>query len=1526
MSFLTTTVGATAGFLSQDPFDNPFSSLVGAAIGGFAGSNFVYQKTNRPIFSISDKINYNKNYISGEYNNKYFTKTAQQRFNKLYNMPKGIQRLKNKLNKNLSDSKRARVEAVLAARERRYGSLMANLQTLSTGRNLSLNLNDYSSISMMLKSNNKDVVNLINDTFKIGNGQFGSGVFANQMKSGISYRANITESMDKNIALDVIKKHFMNIGNSEAIAERKAANIQFALEGKSFILDNTSLLINDNGKNYDIPLTGHTNGNTRFTKVNDTFYVSKPFNPFMRMAINGNAINNDDLKNLFNGTVDPKDLLKTAFDPEEMLAFKKIAGQDVLGGTNQFVRESIEYLQSEAHLGVADIRDLKNMTNNDFSQYAQRVSAQSIGFLQSFIQRKDGTLGLKEIDTMGDVSGGTVGMSEYSHSYSYLKSVFAYDPLGGQPVNTIGRYTIPGLNNTFGAEESLFPTAERGYGSQIVRSYIDSNNYTLRRLDIDSDIAEWISKNISDSYSIDDGSGLITYRDSKQLTGSHYLNFEIPRSANGSFLAHSEIIDALIDPAKKQNILNHISINKDTVLGFDKHGTAIRLNNVYSNATIESADVVNNELRLRLKASFNANNESWVKLFGASSKAGYTRVSQHAQRMIIAKVAEKQLSNNADLLKLVAQDTGIDESHILPTLRSMSSATDVVDLNIINNTDEIFKRLNLNNIDIITGVSEAGNKSLPGIIRGTETEALESASAILKQVSNAKIKRGETDPIFQKHIGILGDTTSSRLDLAKSAMFMLAQTDSKGSADILTTLRSLNPSNSSLEKLSQAGAEIFYSDITEAYRLLDDAINNSVTSVSSLNAISTNVAIDLGVGLHGIGNVGSMSWIEKTQLKANGITDAMIDEISRVNNDALYEIDLIKSSTLDGVKLDDEVKSSRGRDIISLFNIEPQNRTTMLQSIYGNFQDYASHNLSLPEKYSGIIKSIPISTISTNRTNMYDIGVADVLSDLEKSRRSIISLDLEYAAANAKQKAILSDRYIAALGDYEQKIISLSKGEGNIIKEASKRSMHGSGIFRARSVGGSFAEYMSKTNQAGMIMSMDTIRDLAERSGVKVDFQSINGQSFQKVVIAGTDKEFTTLVTREPAQGALSALFANLYLGDDLDYYDVGIANTQKNMFKSGMFLDFDYDILKIASANFKDADSNLKVKQIMERQEKYFAEFEGLINTLSRKGNKADPQMHASFGSFSEYLEHSMYSAIKSKQRKILAPLATDIAMNMTDSLQRHLSTLNLSEEEFTRKSILGRTFIHNMTEALIKSAHRSSKDLANTGAVSEIEMIKAAYDKVLNGDRSSFDLDFKNAASHLFGVDNMDDSVKGLYNEAIGDITEGTKRQAAMIAAEGGRIQDFRGVQNMQSMMSQLNSFQQREGIPSSEAKVNLRRAANGIGVLAENIKRNIYSNRKPLGFGLGGLAATAMFVGSEKPEMTKEVLPYKTSDGILPVPQSENAHIYKKKEFGQTTNIKARHYEKGSKPSQIRRDAFGNHNQRTNITIRDKREDSY
>ena len=47
-------------------------------------------------------------------------------------------------------------------------------------------------------------------------------------------------------------------------------------------------------------------------------------------------------------------------------------------------------------------------------------------------------------------------------------------------------------------------------------------------------------------------------------------------------------------------------------------------------------------------------------------------------------------------------------------------------------------------------------------------------------------------------------------------------------------------------------------------------------------------------------------------------------------------------------------------------------------------------------------------------------------------------------------------------------------------------------------------------------------------------------------------------------------------------------------------------------------------------------------------------------------------------------------------------------------------------------------------------------------------------------------------------------------------------------------------------------------------ENIKRNIYANKKPIGFGLSWTCSNCYVHRAEKPEMTKEVLPYKTSDG--------------------------------------------------------------
>ena len=80
----------------------------------------------------------------------------------------------------------------------------------------------------------------------------------------------------------------------------------------------------------------------------------------------------------------------------------------------------------------------------------------------------------------------------------------------------------------------------------------------------------------------------------------------------------------------------------------------------------------------------------------------------------------------------------------------------------------------------------------------------------------------------------------------------------------------------------------------------------------------------------------------------------------------------------------------KGEICLASFSLDQTARRATLESIYGTFDDYASHSLSIPDGYSGTIKKCTVSTISTNRTNLYDVDVSEILSDLEKSRRSLV--------------------------------------------------------------------------------------------------------------------------------------------------------------------------------------------------------------------------------------------------------------------------------------------------------------------------------------------------------------------------------------------------------------------------------------------------------------------------------------------------------------------------------------------------------
>ena len=150
------------------------------------------------------------------------------------------------------------------------------------------------------------------------------------------------------------------------------------------------------------------------------------------------------------------------------------------------------------------------------------------------------------------------------------------------------------------------------------------------------------------------------------------------------------------------------------------------------------------------------------------------------------------------------------------------------------------------------------------------------------------------------------------------------------------------------------------------------------------------------------------------------------------------------------------------------------------------------------------------------------------------------------------------------------------------------------------------------------------------------------------------------------------------------------------------------------------------------------------------------------------------------------------------------------------------------------------------------------------------------------------------------------------------------------MSEIFDNLSDFASSGRVPAEKdtgKAARMRAMGRSSRGFTSHIKRNILANKKPLFFGGLALAATAMTLGAEKPEMTKESLPYQTSDGILPPLQSENAHVYKKSAFNKTANVRGQYRHDGAKKSSMERTAFGPKGEgRTNITIRDKRERSY
>ena len=1555
-------IGGAVGGLSQDPFENPFSAVLGAGIGTMSAMNMVYHKRISPVSKKGSLIDFDYKKTSKIVMDE---KSKTQALNNLHIHSERIAKLEaivarrtikynNELDwikstyETIEISKQKRREKLLkiisnnnAADKMHMFKLTKKLGPFSIDnfRELPINattldainkaqgkasvikwkidnLNGYIArrkiyehniqelaknrgiapfdITKLDKTNiTEEIASVINDAKKMRMDKLVS--VANPITETVSSvirKTSVSGNFKTQQRLAAIENHLINVmGHSKELAERKARMLEIGLKGKDFDLVDSSLVIRDTNGSRRIPLTSHTKGMTRFSKIDGTFYISSGVNPFGLDMVDKRSSLTSDLATAI-GTNDIDILPKIRFDPEEYMAFFAAdKNADAVGLTNDFVRKNLEYIQGEAHLGDRPLEELIGFSDKDFTPHTVHESAHSLGFMRA-IREKNGQISMVDVQTIGREVNGRPTQSQMTLILDTFRNKYGVNPMEAQSVNTIGRYVNPDLLHNFHETLGTFPSADRGYDAQLSRGYATSDYMLMNRYDVNEDWAKKLALEFGDQYSIADGAGLISKSAARKIQAEGYQTFEIHRSKfTGEYLVSSDIAEILAaDKSRRQDLIDQMKIYSDTVLGYDKDMNAVKIGNVFTNGRIHSISESDGKLTLRIKSQFDGADENWIKLFGAGSKGGYA---------------------------VVPDD-------VFENMKKLMNVTD--------------------DIDMIAGQSETGNKILAKLIDGTAEEKDSALKSLIEQIESSDIKQPYLDnQYFAKHLSILKDTASSSDDIARSALFMLMQTDFKGNTDLATSIEYATSNKAALDDLkilTADGGRIFHAQRDMAQEKLNSIVQS--VDMSKMRTLRTAVSTDLGGGLHGVGNVGSMSWIEQDQLRAYGASSSFINEISTANNDALFELSMIQSSAQKSSSVTEADKIARANDIVGLFDLHPEQRFVAADMYRDRSMSHVLHNLTIPEGYEGIIKSVPIPFVETNRSGIYEQETGDLLKEMDAKRKSLIRMDLEYTAADERKRKVLAPKYIEELNAFEKSIRQSVTGESNIIKEVSKRQMEGSAFLRARSIGGKFAEAMENEKYPGIVLSQSQAVELARRAGVDdISIEAFGDDGYGKLMFydGKETRAFNTLTSREPAQGAYSILGTEVYIAPEgmLRDGEVGVADTTRNLFKTGQFTDFDYDMLKVASVNFQAGFEDLEahtafIKKLMDAQSEAFNDAEAMATSLSRKGNKANTVMHSSVMSELDYISHQAHSSLKSKQRKFLASHTTDLSMNLTEALTRHLNATVKDPSELMKRSIVGRTLIHNITESLIKSAHRSSLDLQNAAGISEIESLKAAYAKLHNktGKAGEFEADFKKATTSLFGA-NMTDDVKAIYDSAMSDITSAAKAHVEEIEANGGRIQDFRGARTFDQIIEETQKYAKTGEIttrPGEEIPEILdgfrRKASNAF----HHIKRNIIANKKPIGLGLAGLAATALVFGGDKPEMTKESLPFETSDGILPPLQSENAQVFKKKSFDnrRSTNIKGSYKEKGASSSRLKRDTFGHKNGRTNITIRDKRDSSY
>lgn len=680
---------------------------------------------------------------------------------------------------------------------------------------------------------------------------------------------------------------------------------------------------------------------------------------------------------------------------------------------------------------------------------------------------------------------------------------------------------------------------------------------------------------------------------------------------------------------------------------------------------------------------------------------------------------------------------------------------------------------------MIVPLSESGFEDLFGYNEATSVEEVsERATKFLKNygVDNFDTLHHPSDvePVSERITKMTYDFEATGqgmepLEYAKreavsESMYRMYTSENKSAPDIHTQLKQME-SDGLLPDINIDGRKVSIQEIADEKLMLHEDKNirvqamrgiresvriigfsEDVFSPSGLMANSVSeVATELGAERVGAGNKSRLSWIATGQLRNSGMTADMLAMITDVDHEAVHEYEMIRNTasvpSADAIDVT-KIPKRHIAAVNTALALEPEKRVDALRKIFIDHNFDESKGLvtfAFPEDSGTGIRSLHFSTVTTGRSNVFNTGEIDILSEMDKTKSSILTsfIQMNDAPENSKLRGMYQTDLNVAVSNYKENIATsfTTEGKGNIGKRANAVIGKFSEIRGARPVGGYVANVVipklreeSGVTGAYNVYTKDQYEEIFAKFGLDSNediklvelfpdgLDSKKGETpkmgeiwrpkvfrVERMYEDGISRPVLELQTREPAQGPMSSVLKEILVTDELSgiapgkrSLSVGIPITDNQKFIESFLQKMDFD---------NDTTGNILVSLgSAEDQDKFIAQKAGIDkfveenkDWLSAMGVKGKNKHVISIDEMNAIAEERGVSpkmvwaleetslARKGVLRKTATPLVTSLRLSMEDSIAYSL----MSGDIDFKQSIAARAVAYDISENILKTQH---------------------------------------------------------------------------------------------------------------------------------------------------------------------------------------------------------------------------------------------